>query len=169
MDKKIVYRYKGTDYQNIYDLRKAMPHVSLPNTLTEEQCRAIGVLKLELSYSTDEARAMQLQKIYNDYQAAYYAPTKYKVNGKEYRVQRDDDNVMKFNLAYQVAKIKGDNLFKVIDENGNATLITLTQSDFEGIMLKSAMEQQEAYTRFSEARDAVNKYKRAEKIFSIEF
>lgn len=169
MDKKTVYRYKGTDYTGINALRRAMPNVSLPNTLTDEQCSALNILKLELNYSTDEARAIRISQLYQEYQSELVVPTKYEVNGKTYYIDRDTDNIIKFNSAYEVAKMKGENLFRAKNEAGEYELVTLTVGDFESILLKSALLQQSAYNRFKQARDAVNKYKRADKIFSVEF
>lgn len=169
MDKKTVYRYQGTDYTSINELRRAMPNVSLPNTLTDEQCSALNILKLELNYSTDEARAIRISQLYQEYQSELVVPTKYEVNGKTYYIDRDTDNIIKFNSAYEVAKMKGDNLFRAKNEAGEYELVTLTVGDFESILLKSALLQQSAYNRFKQARDAVNKYKRADKIFSVEF
>lgn len=169
MDKKTVYRYQGTDYTSINALRRAMPNVSLPSSLTNEQCYALGILKLELNYSTDEARAIRISQLYQEYQSELIAPTKYEVNGKTYYIDRDTDNIIKFNSAYEVAKMKGDNLFRAKNEAGEYELVTLTVGDFESILLKSALLQQAAYNRFKQARDAVNKYKRADKIFSVEF
>lgn len=169
MDKKTVYRYQGTDYTSINALRRAMPNVSLPNTLTDEQCSALNILKLELNYSTDEARAIRISQLYQEYRSELIAPTKYEVNGKTYYIDRDTDNIIKFNSAYEVAKMKGDNLFRAKNEAGEYELVTLTVGDFESILLKSALLQQSAYNRFKQARDAVNKYKRADKIFSVEF
>lgn len=169
MDKKTVYRYQGTDYTSINALRRAMPNVSLPNTLTDEQCSALNILKLELNYSTDEARAIRISQLYQEYQSELVVPTKYEVNGKTYYIDRDTDNIIKFNSAYEVAKMKGDNLFRAKNEAGEYELATLTVGDFESILLKSALLQQSAYNRFKQARDAVNKYKRADKIFSVEF
>lgn len=169
MDKKTVYRYQGTDYTSINALRRAMPNVSLPNTLTDEQCSALNILKLELNYSTDEARAIRISQLYQEYQSELVVPTKYEVNGKTYYIDRDTDNIIKFNSAYEVAKMKGDNLFRAKNEAGKYELVTLTVGDFESILLKSALLQQAAYNRFKQARDAVNKYKRADKIFSVEF
>lgn len=169
MDKKKVYRYQGTDYTSINALRRAMPNVSLPNTLTDEQCSALNILKLELNYSTDEARAIRISQLYQEYQSELVVPTKYEVNGKTYYIDRDTDNIIKFNSAYEVAKMKGDNLFRAKNEAGEYELVTLTVGDFESILLKSALLQQSAYNRFKQARDAVNKYKRADKIFSVEF
>lgn len=168
MDKKTVYRYQGTDYTSINALRRAMPNVSLPNTLTDEQCSALKILKLELNYSTDEARAIRISQLYQEYQSELVVPTKYEVNGKTYYIDRDTDNIIKFNSAYEVAKMKGDNLFRAQNEAGEYELVTLTVGDFESILLKSALLQQSAYNRFKQARDAVNKYKRADKIFSVE-
>lgn len=168
MDKKTVYRYQGTDYTSINALRRAMPNVSLPNTLTDEQCSALNILKLELNYSTDEARAIRISQLYQEYQSELVVPTKYEVNGKTYYIDRDTDNIIKFNSAYEVAKMKGDNLFRAKNEAGEYELVTLTVGDFESILLKSALLQQAAYNRFKQARDAVNKYKRADKIFSVE-
>lgn len=68
-----------------------------------------------------------------------------------------------------VQRIAGDNLFRAKNEAGEYELVTLTVGDFESILLKSALLQQSAYNRFKQARDAVNKYKRADKIFSVEF
>lgn len=169
MDKKTVYRYQGTDYTSINELRRAMPNVSLPNTLTDEQCSALNILKLELNYSTDEARAIRISQLYQEYQSELVVPTKYEVNGKTYYIDRDTDNIIKFNSALEVAKMKGDNLFRAKNEAGKYELVTLTVGDFESILLKSALLQQAAYNRFKQARDAVNKYKRADKIFSVEF
>lgn len=169
MEKKTAYRYKGTDYTSINALRRAMPNVSLPNTLTDEQCSALNILKLELNYSTDEARAIRISQLYQEYQSELIAPTKYEVNGKTYYIDRDTDNIIKFNSAHEVAKMKGDNLFRAKNEAGEYELVTLTVGDFESILLKSALLQQSAYNRFKQARDAVNKYKRADKIFSVEF
>lgn len=169
MDKKTVYRYKGTDYTNINELRRAMPNVSLPSSLTNEQCNALGILKLELNYSTDEARAIRISQLYQEYQSELIAPTKYEVNGKTYYIDRDTDSIIKFNSAYEVAKMKGDNLFRAKNEAGEYELIKLTTGDFESILLKSALLQQSAYNRFKQARDAVNKYKRVNKIFAVEF
>lgn len=169
MDKKTVYRYQGTDYTSINALRRAMPNVSLPNALTDEQCSALNILKLELNYSTDEARAIRISQLYQEYQSELVVPTKYEVNGKTYYIDRDTDNIIKFNSAYEVAKMKGDNLFRAKNEAGEYELVTLTVGDFESILLKSALLQQSAYNRFKQARDAVNKYKRADKIFSVEF
>lgn len=168
MDKKTVYRYQGTDYTSINALRRAMPNVSLPSSLTNEQCYALGILKLELNYSTDEARAIRIRQLYQEYQSELVAPTKYEVNGKTYYIDRDTDNIIKFNSAHEVAKMKGDNLFRAKNEAGEYELVTLTVGDFESILLKSALLQQAAYKRFKQARDAVNKYKRADKIFSVE-
>lgn len=168
MDKKTVYRYQGTDYTSINALRRAMPNVSLPSSLTNEQCYALGILKLELNYSADEARAIRISQLYQEYQSELVAPTKYEVNGKTYYIDRDTDNIIKFNSAYEVAKMKGDNLFRAKNEAGEYELVTLTVGDFESILLKSALLQQSAYNRFKQARDAVNKYKRADKIFSVE-
>lgn len=169
MDKKTVYRYQGTDYTSINALRRAMPNVSLPNSLTDEQCCALNILKLELNYSTDEARAIRISQLYQEYQSELVVPTKYEVNGKTYYLDRDTDNIIKFNSALEVAKMKGDNLFRAKNEAGEYELVTLTVGDFESILLKSALLQQSAYNRFKQARDAVNKYKRADKIFSVEF
>jgi hypothetical protein len=169
MDKKTVYRYQGTDYTSINALRRAMPNVSLPSSLTNEQCNALGILKLELNYGTDEARAIRISQLYQKYQSELVVPTKYEVNGKTYYIDRDTDNIIKFNSAYEVAKMKGDNLFRAQNEAGEYELVTLTVGDFESILLKSALLQQSAYNRFKQARDAVNKYKRADKIFSVEF
>lgn len=169
MDKKTVYRYQGTDYTSINALRRAMPNVSLPSSLTNEQCYALGILKLELNYSTDEARAIRISQLYQEYQSELIAPTKYEVNGKTYYIDRDTDNIIKFISAHEVAKMKGDNLFRAKNEAGEYELVTLTVGDFESILLKSALLQQSAYNRFKQARDAVNKYKRADKIFSVEF
>lgn len=169
MDKKTVYRYQGTDYTSINALRRAMPNVSLPNTLTDEQCSALNILKLELNYSTDEARAIRISQLYQEYRSELVVPTKYEVNGKTYYIDRDTDNIIKFNSALEVAKMKGDNLFRAKNEAGEYELVTLTVGDFESILLKSALLQQSAYNRFKQARDAVNKYKRADKIFSVEF
>lgn len=169
MDKKTVYRYQGTDYTSINALRRAMPNVSLPSSLTNEQCNALGILKLELNYGTDEARAIRISQLYQKYQSELVVPTKYEVNGKTYYIDRDTDNIIKFNSAYEVAKMKGDNLFRAKNEAGEYELVTLTVGDFESILLKSALLQQSAYNRFKQARDAVNKYKRADKIFSVEF
>lgn len=169
MDKKTVYRYQGTDYTSINALRRAMPNVSLPNTLTDEQCSALNILKLELNYSTDEARAIRISQLYQEYQSELVVPTKYEVNGKTYYIDRDTDNIIKFISAHEVAKMKGDNLFRAKNEAGEYELVTLTVGDFESILLKSALLQQSAYNRFKQARDAVNKYKRADKIFSVEF
>lgn len=169
MDKKTVYRYQGTDYTSINALRRAMPNVSLPSSLTNEQCYALGILKLELNYSTDEARAIRISQLYQEYQSELIAPTKYEVNGKTYYIDRDTDNIIKFNSAHEVAKMKGDNLFRAKNEAGEYELVTLTVGDFESILLKSALLQQSAYNRFKQARGAVNKYKRADKIFSVEF
>lgn len=169
MDKKTVYRYQGNDYTSINALRRAMPNVSLPNTLTDEQCSALNILKLELNYSTDEARAIRISQLYQEYQSELIDPTKYEVNGKTYYIDRDTDNIIKFNSAHEVAKMKGDNLFRAKNEAGEYELVTLTVGDFESILLKSALLQQSAYNRFKQARDAVNKYKRADKIFSVEF
>lgn len=169
MDKKTVYRYQGTDYTSINALRRDMPNVSLPSSLTNEQCYALGILKLELNYSTDEARAIRISQLYQEYQSELIAPTKYEVNGKTYYIDRDTDNIIKFNSAHEVAKMKGDNLFRAKNEAGEYELVTLTVGDFESILLKSALLQQSAYNRFKQARDAVNKYKRADKIFSVEF
>lgn len=169
MDKKTVYRYQGTDYTSINELRRAMPNVSLPNTLTDEQCSALNILKLELNYSTDEARAIRISQLYQEYQSELVVPTKYEVNGKTYYIDRDTDNIIKFNSALEVAKMKGDNLFRAKNEAGKYELVTLTVGDFESILLKSALLQQAAYNRFKQARDAVNKYKRADKIFSVDF
>lgn len=169
MDKKTVYRYQGTDYTSINALRRAMPNVSLPNSLTNEQCYALGILKLELNYSTDEARAIRISQLYQEYQSELIAPTKYEVNGKTYYIDRDTDNIIKFNSAHEVAKMKGDNLFRAKNEAGEYELVTLTVGDFESILLKSALLQQAAYKRFKQARDAVYKAKRANKIFSVEF
>lgn len=168
MNKKTVYRYKGNDYTSINALRRAMPNVSLPNTLTDEQCSALNILKLELNYSTDEARAIRISQLYQEYQSELIAPTKYEVNGKTYYIDRDTDNIIKFNSAHEVAKMKGDNLFRAKNEAGEYELVTLTVGDFESILLKSALLQQAAYKRFKQARDAVNEYKRADKIFSVE-
>lgn len=168
MDKKTVYRYQGTDYTSINALRRAMPNVSLPNTLTDEQCSALNILKLELNYSTDEARAIRISQLYQEYQSELVVPTKYEVNGKTYYIDRDTDNIIKFHSAHEVAKMKGDNLFRAKNEAGEYELVTLTVGDFESILLKSALLQQAAYNRFKQARDAVNKYKRADKIFSVE-
>lgn len=169
MDKKTVYRYQGTDYTSINALRRAMPNVSLPNTLTDEQCSALNILKLELNYSTDEARAIRISQLYQEYQSELIAPTKYEVNGKTYYIDRDTDNIIKFTSAHEVAKMKGDNLFRAKNEAGEYELVTLTVGDFESILLKSALLQQSAYKRFKQALDAVNKYKRADKIFAVEF
>lgn len=169
MNKKTVYRYKGTDYTSINALRRAMPNVSLPNTLTDEQCSALNILKLELNYSTDEARAIRISQLYQEYQSELVVPTKYEVNGKTYYIDRDTDNIIKFNSAHEVAKMKGDNLFRAKNEAGEYELVTLTVGDFESILLKSALLQQSAYNRFKQARDAVNKYKRADKIFQLNF
>lgn len=169
MDKKTVYRYQGTDYTSINALRRAMPNVSLPSSLTNEQCNALGILKLELNYGTDEARAIRISQLYQEYQSELVVPTKYEVNGKTYYIDRETDNIIKFNSAYEVAKMKGDNLFRAKNEAGEYELVTLTVGDFESILLKSALLQQSAYNRFKQARDAVNKYKRADKIFSVEF
>lgn len=169
MEKKTVYRYKGTDYTSINALRRAMPNVSLPSSLTNEQCNALGILKLELNYGTDEARAIRINQLYQEYQSELIAPTKYEVNGKTYYIDRDTDSIIKFNSAHEVAKMKGDNLFRVKNEAGEYELIKLTTGDFESILLKSALLQQSAYNRFKQARDAVNKYKRADKIFAVEF
>lgn len=169
MDKKTVYRYKGTDYTSINALRRAMPNVSLPSSLTNEQCNALGILKLELNYGTDEARAIRINQLYQEYQSELIAPTKYEVNGKTYYIDRDTDSIIKFNSAHEVAKMKGDNLFRVKNEAGEYELIKLTTGDFESILLKSALLQQSAYNRFKQARDAVNKHKRADKIFAVEF
>lgn len=169
MDKKTVYRYQGTDYTSINELRRAMPNVSLPSSLTNEQCYALGILKLELNYSTDEARAIRISYLYQEYQSELIAPTKYEVNGKTYYIDRDTDNIIKFNSALEIAKMKGDNLFRAKNEAGKYELVKLTVGDFESILLTSALLQQSAYNRFKQARDAVNKYKRADKIFSVEF
>lgn len=169
MEKKTVYRYKGNDYTSINELRRAMPNVSLPNTLTDEQCSALNILKLELNYSTDEARAIRISQLYQEYQSELVVPTKYEVNGKTYYIDRDTDNIIKFNSAHEVAKMKGDNLFRAKNEAGKYELVTLTVGDFESILLKSALLQQAAYNRFKQARDAVNKYKRADKIFLVDF
>lgn len=169
MDKKTVYRYQGTDYTSINALRRAMPNVSLPSSLTNEQCNALGILKLELNYGTDEARAIRISQLYQEYQSELVTPTKYEVKGKTYYIDRDTDSIIKFNSAYEVAKMKGENLFRAKNEAGEYELVTLTVGDFESILLKSALLQQSAYNRFKQARDAVNKYKRADKIFAVEF
>lgn len=169
MDKKTVYRYQGTDYTSINALRRAMPNVSLPSSLTNEQCNALGILKLELNYGTDEARAIRISQLYTEYQSELVTPTKYEVKGKTYYIDRDTDSIIKFNSAHEVAKMKGENLFRVRNESGAYELVTLTVGDFESILLKSALLQQSAYNRFKQARDAVNKYKRADKIFSVEY
>ena len=99
------------------------------------KCSALNILKLELNYSTDEARAIRISRLYQEYQSELEVPTKYEVNGKTYYIDRDTDNIIKFNSAHEVAKMKGDNLFRAKNEAGEYELVTLTVGDFESILL----------------------------------
>lgn len=169
MDKKTVYRYKGTDYPNIAALRYAMKNVSLPDSLTDEQCEEIGVLKLQLNYSETEAKALQVERLYNKYQSALLADTHYSIDGKNYLIERNTENIIKFNAAHEVAKIKGYNFFRLKTETGGHELVALKVSDFESILMESALQQQAAYNNFLKKRAEVRKTKAVSKILSIDF
>lgn len=76
-------------------------------------------------------------------------------------------DINKFNSAYSVAQIKGEQGFGVKDEEGNSVWVMLSKSDFESVLLISSNEQTEAYNTFYALRNKVETAETVKDVIAI--
>lgn len=103
------------------------------------------------------------------YEAERDRPTEYKVGGIAYYFDRLASDINKFNSAYNVALLKGENGYGVKNAEGESLWVMLSASDFQSVLVKSAAEQSAAYNRFYSLRNKVQNSKSVSAIKKIKW
>lgn len=166
---KTVYKYQGHTYDTIAELRKAMPNVSLPDDPSEEQLTALGVEVATVPLLLQEAKDSKTTELYGDYAIERDRPTEYNAGNSTYYFDRLEADINKFNSAYNVAVIKGENGYGVKSIDGASLWVMLSESDFQSVLIKSASEQSAAYNRFYSLRNKVQNCKTVSAVAKIKW
>lgn len=166
---RTVYVYKGEQYKTITEIRRLpdLMNTSIPNNPTDEQLAALGVTREEVMVSLAEAKSIKLNELYGIYELLRDKPTKYKQGDRTFYFDRTAADINKFNSAYSVAQIKGEQGFGVKDEEGNSVWVMLSKSDFESVLLISSNEQTEAYNTFYALRNKVETAETVKDVIAI--
>lgn len=166
---RTVYVYKGDQYNTIAEIRRLpdLMNTSIPNNPTDEQLAALGVTREEVMVSLAEAKSIKLNELYGIYELLRDKPTRYKQGDRTFYFDRTAADINKFNSAYSVAQIKGEQGFGVKDEEGNSVWVMLSKSDFESVLLISSNEQTEAYNTFYALRNKVEAAETVKDVIAI--
>lgn len=166
---RTVYVYKGEQYNTITEIRRLpdLMNTSIPNNPTDEQLAALGVSREEVMVSLAEAKNIKLNELYGIYELLRDKPTRYKQGDRTFYFDRTAADINKFNSAYSVAQIKGEQGFGVKDEEGNSVWVMLSKSDFESVLLISSNEQTEAYNTFYALRNKVEAAETVKDVIAI--
>ena len=154
---RTVYYYKGKQYELLNQIRRLpdLFNVSIPDNPTDEQLSALGVTREEVMVSLAEAKNIKLNELYGIYELLRDKPTKYKQGDRTFYFDRTAADINKFNSAYSVAQIKGEQGFGV------------SKSDFESVLLISSNEQTEAYNTFYALRNKVETAETVKDVIAI--
>lgn len=166
---KIVYEYLGVQYEDFMDIRRLIPNVSFPMTPTTEQLKQFGIIVKKVNFDLDETKAQKISELYSAYSAERDRPTEYKIGGNVYYFDRLEADINKFNSAYNVAVLKGENGFGVKNADNESVWAMLSASDFQSVLIKSAAEQSAAYNKFYSLRNKVQNSKSIASIKKIKW
>lgn len=168
---RTVYVYKGEQYKTITEIRRLpdLMNTSIPNNPTDEQLAALGVTREEVMVSLAEAKSIKLNELYGIYELLRDKPTKYKQGDRTFYFDRTAADINKFNSAYNVALLKGENGYGVKNAEGESLWVMLSASDFQSVLVKSAAEQSAAYNRFYSLRNKVQNGKSVSAIKKIKW
>lgn len=159
MYKKVVYTYLGNTYDNFDKIKKLLPNISWPLNPTDEQLEDFGVKRSVIDLDLQETKTQKIAELYTMYEAERDSPTEYKVGGIVYYFDRLASDINKFNSAYNVALLKGENGYGVKNAEGESLWVMLSTSDFQSVLVKSAAEQSAAYNKFYSLRNKVQNSK----------
>lgn len=155
MYKKVVYTYLGNTYDNFDKIKKLLPNISWPLNPTDEQLEDFGVKRSVIDLDLQETKTQKIAELYAMYEAERDSPTEYKVGDIVYYFDRLASDINKFNSAYNVALLKGENGYGVKNAEGESLWVMLSTSDFQSVLVKSAAEQSAAYNKFYSLRNKV--------------
>lgn len=169
MYKKIVYTYLGNTYDDFDKIKRLLPNISWSLNPTDEQLENFGVKRSVIDLDLQETKAQKIAELYAMYEAERDRPTEYKVGGIAYYFDRLASDINKFNSAYNVALLKGENGYGVKNAEGESLWVMLSASDFQSVLVKSAAEQSAAYNRFYSLRNKVQNSKSVSAIKKIKW
>ena len=169
MYKKVVYTYLGNTYDNFDKIKKLLPNISWPLNPTDEQLEDFGVKRSVIDLDLQETKTQKIAELYAMYEAERDSPTEYKVGGIVYYFDRLASDINKFNAAYNVALLKGENGYGVKNAEGESIWIMLSLSDFQSVLVKSAAEQSTAYNQFYSLRNKVENCKTVSAVKKIKW
>lgn len=169
MYKKVVYTYLGNTYDNFDKIKKLLPNISWPLNPTDEQLEDFGVKRSVIDLDLQETKTQKIAELYVMYEAERDRPTSYKIGSNTYYFDRLAADINKFNSAYNVALLKGENGYGVKNDRGESIWMMLSLSDFQSVLVKSAAEQSAAYNRFYSLRNKVENCKSVSAVKKIKW
>jgi hypothetical protein len=169
MYKKTVYTYLGNTYDNFDKIKKLLPNISWPLNPTDAQLESFDIQRSTIDLDLQETKTQKIAELYAGYEAERDRPTEYKVGDTAYYFDRLEADINKFNSAYNVALLKGENGYGVKNAEGVSLWVMLSASDFQSVLVKSAAEQSAAYNRFYSLRNKVNASKSVSAVKKIKW
>ena len=160
---KKTYKYKGKQYDYLWQLKEAMSNVGFPADVTDKQLQELGVEVINIEPVLDDVKANKKHELKYERDKREVAVIAYK--GKQF--DYDDKARERLNIARQA--LEDNNLPKQMWTCADNTDIELTVEDFKNINSLAAQRSGQLHDQYRKLCNHIDGLQTKEEIEKITF
>lgn len=160
---KKTYKYKGKQYDYLWQLKEAMSNVGFPADVTDEQLQELGVEVINIEPVLDDVKANKKHELKYERDKREVAVIDYKGKQFDYDAKARE----RLNIARQA--LEDNNLPKQMWTCADNTDIELTVEDFKNINSLAAQRSGQLHDTYRKLCDYIDKLKTADEVNAVTF
>ena len=157
------YTYKGKQYDYLYQVKKMLPNVGIPDSVTDEQLAELGITAIDVESSLDELKKAKLQQLKWERDRRETLPIDYKGKAYDY----DDKARERMRIAQQA--LEDNNIPSQTWTCADNSITELTVADFKALNTLAAQRSGQLHEQYNKLKVYVDSLKTADDIEAVTF
>ena len=157
------YTYKGKQYDYLYQVKKMLPNVGIPDSVTDEQLAELGITAIDVESSLDELKKAKLQQLKWERDRRETLPIDYKGKAYDY----DDKARERMRIAQQA--LEDNNIPSQTWTCADNSITELTVTDFKALNTLAAQRSGQLHEQYNKLKVYVDTLKTVEDVEVVNF
>ena len=157
------YTYKGKQYDYLYQVKKMLPNVGIPDSVTDEQLAELGITAIDVEPSLDELKKAKLQQLKWERDRKETLPITYKDKSFDY----DDKARERMRIAQQA--LEDNNIPSQTWTCADNSITELTVTDFKALNTLAAQRSGQLHEQYNKLKVYVDTLKTVEDVEVVNF
>ena len=157
------YTYKGKQYDYLYQVKKMLPNVGIPDSVTDEQLAELGITAIDVESSLDELKKAKLQQLKWERDRRETLPIDYKGKAYDY----DDKARERMRIAQQA--LEDNNIPSQTWTCADNSTTELTVTDFKALNTLAAQRSGQLHEQYNKLKVYVDTLKTVEDVEVVNF